>query len=292
VQPGATADYENGTLVGVTATATNGADTLQFADGTVYMNGQDYANVAYDAADSDIAFQLPDGPNGTPGTVGAISYTVPWDQVDTTQASQSLTPTAFNLNVAGQNFNYGSANYTQAPALLFAYGEFVGVTFALTPPVGFTYGSITGSFDGNGNNIITATQAGTGTQFIAAAEKRLAAQNVQFSTYTSPASAINLTVTVTLSDKTDVQEVIGIPANAQPATVATLVYSVLKDDGLDVTLNGTNLLIKGKNQNSQVTKVEFDVLNPPAGWTGPSNGGHISTTKIVPELWMNGKEAK
>src|SRR5262249_21009518 len=39
---------------------------------------------------------------------GAIWYVIPLDQVDAAQASQNITPTAFNLNIDGHDFTYGS----------------------------------------------------------------------------------------------------------------------------------------------------------------------------------------
>jgi hypothetical protein len=160
VQPGATATYANGVLVGVNAVAF-GPDTISLAAGVAQV-GPYSAPVAYDGATTNDTFQFPDG------TVGALSYTIPWSVVDSSQSSQSLAPTAFNLNIAGQNFAYGSASYTQSPTLVFASGNFVGVSFSLTPPPGFAYTSVTGAFDINVNNIITAVQAGTGQQFVAA----------------------------------------------------------------------------------------------------------------------------
>jgi len=98
---------------------------------------------------------------------GSLSYTIPWDQVDATQASQALTPAAFNLNIAGHNFALGSASFTTAPTLLFANGDFVGVNFALDTSAvpGFPYSSLA-----MGGLNVTAIQTGTGQQFFATAE--------------------------------------------------------------------------------------------------------------------------
>ncbi len=109
IAPGATATYNDGVLVGVNATA-NGSDQIVVNQSTATVGGYS-SSVTYDAADTNQTFTLSDG------TVGALSFTIPWSQVNSNQANQSLTPTAFNLNIAGQNFGYGSASYTQQPAI-------------------------------------------------------------------------------------------------------------------------------------------------------------------------------
>jgi hypothetical protein len=79
----------NGTLVGVNAvvqlTDSNGnvTDELDF-NGTTVQEGVNTAALALDGADTQETFTLPDG------TVGAISYDTPYDQIDPSQASQSL----------------------------------------------------------------------------------------------------------------------------------------------------------------------------------------------------------
>ena len=121
VQPGATANYASGVFVGVTAQATPATpppppgsppgsppqlgDPINVSNGTVTV-GSYSAPIAYDAADTREAFQFADG------AAGAFSLTIPWGLVDETQASQTLSPTTFNLNIAGQNFALGSASYT------------------------------------------------------------------------------------------------------------------------------------------------------------------------------------
>jgi hypothetical protein len=81
--------------------------------------------VVYDTADTQITFQLPDG------TAGAISFNDLGSQVDSTQASQSIPLTTFTLNIAGQNFSYGSASFTTSPSALFENGAFKGLNFVL-----------------------------------------------------------------------------------------------------------------------------------------------------------------
>jgi len=125
VQPGATATYSYGVLVGGNATAT-GVTTVVLNQGVVTAAGYS-APVAYDPADTQLAFQIPDGT----GTMASISYTIPWDQVNWTQSSQAIPLTTFNLNIAGNKFTFGSSSYTTSPTLLFSNGNISGLNFAV-----------------------------------------------------------------------------------------------------------------------------------------------------------------
>lgn len=89
VDPNAVANFEYGVFVGVsTSVAFNPFITYSVSDNEITTEGYAYlsASVVYDAADTRVTFTLPDG------TVGAISYDIPWDSVDATQASQNVTP--------------------------------------------------------------------------------------------------------------------------------------------------------------------------------------------------------
>lgn len=168
VQPGATATYEYGTLVAVSAVA-NGPDTVTLTTGSVEVastsvtvpGGPSAAVVVCDGAETRGTYTFGDG------AVAALSYTIPWAQVDSAQANQTLVPSAFKLNLAGQNFALG-AGFVQQPALHFKFGEFVGVTYVVNPSPGFAYTSVVGTFDGTGANIAQAVKTGTGQQFVAA----------------------------------------------------------------------------------------------------------------------------
>ncbi|MCI0705077.1 MAG: hypothetical protein L0241_28790 [Planctomycetia bacterium] len=153
VQPGATADYANGVLVGVTGTAT-GPDVINLNGPTVTV-GSYSAPVTFDGADTMLSFTLSDG------TVGAISYDIPWDDVDLAAASDSVSPLNFRLNIAGQNIDYPSGSFTTPPALHFEDGEFTGLTFAATGLPG-SYSAFSAMIDTNGDNLLTATKVGVG----------------------------------------------------------------------------------------------------------------------------------
>jgi hypothetical protein len=141
VSPGATAHYAHGVLLGVIA---SGADTFELNLSTADVNGET-ATITYDGNDTQLTFQIPDGT----GTTASISYNIPWGQVNWTQPNQTLPLTEFNLNVAGQNFTFGSAAYTTAPALLFSNGDIVGLVFGINTPgtpylsIGFANGTQT-----------------------------------------------------------------------------------------------------------------------------------------------------
>ncbi|QJW93877.1 hypothetical protein FTUN_1391 [Frigoriglobus tundricola] len=121
--------------------------------------------MAYDAADTQITFTLADG------TEGAISYNVPWDQVNLDQPSQTVTPTAFNLNIAGQDFAYqpGNTTYTESPTIQFNNGYFQGVNFGVAPVLpGFPLTSISMT-----NLTVTAVEVGSPNPMLVNADAKL-----------------------------------------------------------------------------------------------------------------------
>jgi hypothetical protein len=217
----ATATYANGVLVGVTAEAAGYSDTLDLSLGAVTVTTPDpfvsSGSVVYDAADTELTFTLDDR------TGGAISFDVPWNQVDDSLASQSLSPMGFNLNIAGQKFTYGSASFTTAPTLLFEYGEFKGLSFALnTAAAGFAYSSISMS-----GLDVTAIQAGTGLPMLARAEKTVGTPVgfINLAPLGTQANAYTLTIKFKAADGTTFEQTYNIGANTSAADVTTLVLN-------------------------------------------------------------------
>jgi hypothetical protein len=276
VQPGATADYESGTLVGVTATATSGSDTLQFADGTVYMNGQDYAQVVYDPADTMQTFTLSDG------TVGAISYQVPWDQVDPTQASQSLTPT-INLNIAGQNFTYGSANYTSGPTLLFQSGDLAGVNFAVAT-AGTPYLNVSAA-----NGIAAAEIAVNQYLYAPVANKGPGSIVADFKNFKPPTAAQGdqeVSLLVKLSDSTDVRIQISVTSNTTKTGLRDLFVTALQSHNIKASASGdTQLIITGK-VGQEITSIQFFQFTWDTG-IEPVKGGASKNSNGTYPGWVN-----
>ena len=111
--------------------------------------------VTYDAATTQAAFAFSNG------TAGALSYTIPFEDVDASLASQSLAVSGFNLNIAGLNLAQGSASFTTPPTAEFEFGVFQGLTFTIntstTPNFALT------SISMSGMNI-TAIVTGSGQQ--------------------------------------------------------------------------------------------------------------------------------
>lgn len=148
---GPTANYSHGVLQGVSFVLTSppaGYDYLSVGvdepGAVVVVGGELFAQpVAYDGADTEVTFTLPDG------TTGSISYQIPWDQINWTQPSQMLSLTSFNLNIAGRNFVYGTADFTASPVLNLANGDIVGLDFSVNTPgtpylnIAFANGTIT-----------------------------------------------------------------------------------------------------------------------------------------------------
>lgn len=131
--------------------------------------------VAYDTSDTQATFTLDDG------TAGAVSYDIPWGSVDPTQASQSLSLSNFNLNIAGQNLSEATATFTTLPTVQFANGVLTGITFAVNTAglANFPYTSLSMT----GLNVAAQTVGGQTLNVLA--EKRQTALVVDFSTYVS-----------------------------------------------------------------------------------------------------------
>jgi hypothetical protein len=62
---------------------------------------------------------------------GGIRYDIEWDDLDSTDASQSVDVTNFAITVAGHTFTEANADFTTDPTAQFEYGVFVGLTFAI-----------------------------------------------------------------------------------------------------------------------------------------------------------------
>lgn len=200
--------------------------------------------ITYDAADTQATFTLPDG------TVGAISYAVPWGQVDPTQASQSLTPTAFNVNLAGYDYAYayGTASFSTAPTLQFAYGDLVGISFALSlTGAGSPYSSISVA-----SGVATAVDAVT-SQSIAApvANTGSASITLDFSTVTIPTGMAVKTyyLEVFTADGKTQKVKVEVSAGASQEDVRNAFETALSGAGIVVKPSGTTkLTIQGSAQ--------------------------------------------
>lgn len=253
VQPGATANYANGVLVGVTASATGPGAPVVLNNATVQVGGY-VAPVAYDAADTTFAFQFSNGLGGN------ISFTIPWDSVDESIASQTVAPVGLNLNISGQNFG-STANYTQLPQLHFEYGELVSVTFALNTSTTPNFAFVSISMAGTN---LTGIATGTGQLLFAAAQP------------TRPEAALQFKQTLT-SQKADLLvatkihvrlETVGGKVYSYESTVANgmtledataLVFNNMKAEGWDVTMlpSGLAFSVSGwKNATGQLDKLK------------------------------------
>lgn len=195
----------------------------------------------------------------------------------------------FNLNIAGQNFTYGSASYTTAPTLLFEYGEFVGVSFELDTSAapGFAYSSLAMS-----GLDVTAIVAGTGQQLFTAAAKRQTMASLDFTnTYTT--DAVNITVKVTFADGSTKQEIVLVPASSDAVTVRAFIWSTLDDmEGVKAVLDaGNRLEVKGTDK--LLKSIEFtagkDNLNRDPGIVY-LKAKVLGTADVTPVVKVNGTE--
>lgn len=249
VAPVPFAYYANGVLVGVVANTFSGADQLDLTLSGAQLNGGSTAPIAYDAADTQYNFQFSNGVGGT------ISFTFDWSQVDPTLSSQALTPTAFNVNIAGQNYAYGTANYTTAPTILFANGDLVGVSFAVNMAAGSPLLSVS-----VGNGIATGIDAITNLPLNSpVAAKGPATLTLDFSTITIPTTGskkIKLTVYATGNVVKEVE--VEIFPGATTATVTATMKAALEGAGFTVSAVGTTQLTISGTATSELTKIVAD----------------------------------
>ena len=249
----ATATYQNGVLVGVNATATDSNnDSLTVNLGTVTVGSQS-GSVVYDAADTQQTFTLPDG------TVGAISFTTPYDSINQSQSSQTLPLTALNLNIAGKNYTYGTANFTTAPTIQFSYGDQVGINFAINTP-GSPYLSVAVA------NAVATVQNVSNGQFVTAPVADTTAEIVlDFSTLTmNNKVAQDVTITVKAGNTTAM-----VTVSVEPGSTATdvrdAIQRALTAKGISAISSGTTKLIiqgtTGPNPSELTTVDAFNFKN-------------------------------
>ena len=119
---------------------------VQILSGPGYTSGGPSSPIDLADSDSKLTFNL----GSTPGSVG---YTIPWDSVNATQASQTLSLSDLQVTVAGQTFSAPGAT------IKFAYGGFVGVTFSVNTAgvANYPYNAISMA----GNLTVTAVMRGT-----------------------------------------------------------------------------------------------------------------------------------
>jgi hypothetical protein len=249
-------------------------------------------------------FELPDG------TTGTISYTIPWNQVDPTQPSQSIALTDFTITIGGQTFSEGSANFTTPPSIQFAYGQQTGLTFALatsttgSPPLSLTSFNSSASFDTATTGTTFAT-TGLAYTTISASGFTLSAFNANtnnfvnapvkgvpqvildcngvFNTNTGKIGVTPGTLTVTITPTNGnpiivtVQIQGTITGNALATALVNQVQNQLQNTGLTVTNDGGMVTITGSATNPlvSVSTCLTGVFNSPLG--GTSAGGAVYT---------------
>jgi hypothetical protein len=199
--------------------------------GSTAVVGGSSATVAFDKADTEETFYSIAGG-------GAISYDIPWSQVDPDVPNQYLTLANFNLNLAGQNIGAG---YTypgsDAPQVHFQNGEFKGLVFDLDTSAlaGFPVSRLTMSgldldyvFGGQTFQV----RADLGSTFV----------HLDF-TGTTVGRDYTLTITIETADGTLPVIGVGITAAATPETIRTTVATALETAKVAVRSAGTTQLI-------------------------------------------------
>jgi len=282
VQPGATATYSYGVLVGGNATAT-GVATVVLNQGGVTVAGYS-APASYDPAITMQTFTLPDG------TSGAISYDVPYDQINPTLSSQTLTPLAFNLNIAGQKFSLGSSGFTIPPTLSFANGDLVGVNFKVNTP-GTPYPSISVI------NGLATIQTGPTSFVNAPAPSTNASVAIDFANINVPAAGGPFDVTIRVTAGTVVKSITvsvenGVSANAIRDAFNTALY----DNGITAYPSGgdtgTRLIIQGAKANGAVAAQQLTSVETFFSSLGAGVGPKLETRTKGPSGGLPGYQIK
>lgn len=212
-----------------------------------YPQGASTGGVTFDGADTQATFTLPGD------VTGALSYDIPWDQVDATQASQSIPLTTFNLNIAGQNFTYGSANFTTNPSALFEYGEFKGLSYVINTSAtpGFAYSSVSQS----GMTITAVPNVGQPVfTSMVVAQRSIVLDFTQVTTGQSYVFRIRLLK----GDGTAIESSgwITVSADATRADITDAVATALSGGKFKVTVDGNKVKIVG-DVDSGWSQVEF-----------------------------------
>lgn len=297
VQPGATATYADGALVGVNATATAGQEMIDLS-GTVVLAGAGNGPLVFDAADTMATFTLSDG------TVGAVSYEVPWDQVDPDQASQSVAPLNFRLNIAGQNIDTGTpgANFTALPALQFEYGQGTGITFAVDTSAltasGFQYTSFVASFDQIGANVIDAVKAGVGALPASPMVPKASQAAISFNTGANDTKNTILptgtrvrihieagTYVYDYDGTTIAGETVGDIAEQIQSNMAFYNWDVsLSSNGMYIKVNGKKLLNQNVMQSVTKAGINYSGMAQPVG---PKTAGDVQLLILDGDTWKD-----
>lgn len=237
-------------------TVTAGSDLIYDPDETVTLAAS--SGTGYTVSGSGATVTVKDNIPSTftlNSYLGAVQFEIPWSQVDPTQATQSLTPSSFNLNIAGQNFAYGTANYTTAPALLFEYGDLVGYSFALNlSGTGSQFASISVA-----SGVATGVDAITQQTFNAnVLNVGAASMTVDFNTISIPGSGmVEYTITVTLADNSTISVTVEVHAGSTKTEVRDAFVTALGGKGLTVKARDTTGLTIEGTAMKELKKVQF-----------------------------------
>lgn len=241
------------------------------------------APVAYDAADAQLAFQFGNGVGGS------ISYSVPWDLIDATLATQTIAPADFNLNIAGHNFEIGVANYTTAPTLLFEYGVLAGAYFALdtgaVPGLSLSAFSMSGMF-------ATGTFAGL-PPLVAPVVRAANFITMDFAQITT-GKAYMLQVEIDVGLQQALRVTISVGAGASVEEIRNTVLAVLESEGIKVIPAGTSKLTIGGKGDKLLTGASFltgtQVQNGQVFTDATLNGPKLTSQTGGVNVFVNGKK--
>ena len=217
---------------------------------------------------------------------GGIKYDVPWDDVDPSEASQSLALTNFVINIGGRTFTPSSTDVTfvTAPTAQFEHGILVGITFELdTSAVGNGFYT---SVCMDGSLTLTGAYGSTELQTVAAEQGSV---TIDFNGVATN-QKLYVEVVVQTGVEADMKTIrIDFAANATAQTIRNAIKVELTQVGYRTDVSGqTELVVAGRGNKglsaiSVVFGTEKDMSNtvPNNALTKPklkSNSGAVSTT--------------
>lgn len=227
-------------------------------------------------------------------TLGTFDYDIPWADVDSTQATQTLPLNNFTFQFGGQTIDTSNATFTVAPVADFAYGDLVNIRFAVTfnTPIG-GWASVSVS-----NDVATAVDANTlQPENDNVTDNPRAMLGIDFKNVVNRFN-YSVKIWVKLEDGSSNDITINIEASTTAGGTRDQVLSALQDlkigdQKLDVeALSDTRLKVKGTTK-SDVSIVEFTAQqqngNDPGIASIFHNGREKSPTAAAPpKLSYNG----
>ena len=189
------------------------------------------------------------------GTQGSMNFSIPWGQVDPTQASQSIALTDFSLTLGSQTFYESSTTFTTSPSIQFAYGQMQGITFAFDASgSGLPYSTVSMP----GSDVLTAYNTNMNMPESTTANAANPTTTLIFTNMHAPGKPNgeigegSLLFTIVTQNGTEEFGVQIGPTGSTPDGLASEVQAALANHGFTATIGGpskTNVTFQGAANN-------------------------------------------